>query len=137
MISVRQDNGHKMQIRSLREGASATATATVATSGVQAGTNRTERRLRVWEDCTSERDHLMFYDGASTDDPLLVKYCGGDWLPKIVSRGPVMLVTFHSSPYSVPLSPPGATSPLRGFELDVDILFSDSDSLDFARQSKR
>nr|XP_018909717.1 PREDICTED: uncharacterized protein LOC109038906 [Bemisia tabaci] len=134
MISVRQDNGHKMQIRSLREGASASATG--GTSGVQAGTNRTERRLRVWEDCTSERDHLMFYDGASTDDPLLVKYCGGDWLPKIVSRGPVMLVTFHSSPYSVPLSPPGATSPLRGFELDVDILFSDSDSLDFARQSR-
>ena len=37
-------------------------------------------------DCTGERDHLIFYDGSSTNDPVLAKFCGGDWLPKVVSR---------------------------------------------------
>lgn len=133
MISVRQENGHKMQIRR-RSVSVLTSNETLAII-----TNKTEsepRKLRVWEDCSGEKDHLVFYDGDSTTDPILVKYCGGDWLPRIVSRGPVMLVAFHSSPYSVPLSPSGVSSPLRGFELDVDIMFSDSDSLDFARQSR-
>jgi hypothetical protein len=37
-------------------------------------------------DCTGERDHLIFYDGSTTNDPVLAKFCGGDWLPKVVSR---------------------------------------------------
>lgn len=119
MIAVRQESEHKMQIRSL------------------GNLNKTTRELRAWNDCTGERDHLIFYDGASTDDPVLVKYCGGDWLPRIVSRGPVMLVAFHSSPFSVPLHSDGASTPLRGFELDVDIVYSDSDSLDFSRSSRK
>lgn len=44
-----------------------------------------------------------------------------------------MLVAFHSSPFSIPLHSENATSPLRGFELDVDIIFADSDSLDYSR----
>lgn len=44
-----------------------------------------------------------------------------------------MLVAFHSSPFSAPLHAAAATSPLRGFELDVDVIFADSDSLDYAR----
>lgn len=40
----------------------------------------------VYTDCTGERDHLIFYDGSSTNDPVLAKFCGGDWLPKVVSR---------------------------------------------------
>lgn len=119
MISVRQQSEHKMQIRSL------------------ANLNKTVKEIRAWNDCTGEMDHLIFYDGASTDDPVLVKYCGGDWLPNIISRGPVMLVAFHSSPFSIPLHSDGAPSPLRGFELDVDIIYSDSDSMDFSRSSKR
>lgn len=45
-------------------------------------------------------------------------------------RGPEMLVAFHSSPFSAPLQ---SGVPNRGFELDVDILFADSDSYDFAQ----
>lgn len=41
-----------------------------------------------------------------------------------------MLVAFHSSPFSAPLQ---SGVPNRGFELDVDILFADSDSYDFAQ----
>lgn len=43
-----------------------------------------------------------------------------------------MLVAFHSSPFSAPLQ---TGIPNRGFELDVDILFADSDSYDFAKGS--
>lgn len=100
---------------------------------ISASLNRTSKVLRTWQDCTGERDYLIFYDGTSTDDPVLIKYCGGDWLPQIVSRGPEMLVAFHSSPYSIPLH---ASTPMRGFELDVDIIFSDSYSLDFSSDPK-
>ncbi|XP_030746588.1 uncharacterized protein LOC115875308, partial [Sitophilus oryzae] len=118
MIAVRQEAAHKMHMkRSINV----------------AGLNKTARALRAWRDCTGERDHLIFYDGLSTDDPVLAKYCGGDWLPRVVSRGPEMLVAFHSSPFSIPLHSPPSQSPLKGFELDVDIIFADSDSMDFAR----
>lgn len=41
-----------------------------------------------------------------------------------------MLVAFHSSPFSAPLQ---SNIPNRGFELDVDVLFTDSDSFDYAK----
>lgn len=51
-----------------------------------ASLNKTYKSIRAWADCTGERDHLIFYDGSSTNDPVLAKYCGGDWLPRVVSR---------------------------------------------------
>lgn len=44
-----------------------------------------------------------------------------------------MLIAFHSSPYSAPLQ---AGTPNRGFELNVDVLFTDSDSYDFVPERK-
>lgn len=85
MIAVRQEAAHKMHMKR---------------SISVAGLNKTARALRAWRDCTGERDHLIFYDGGSTNDPVLAKYCGGDWLSKVVSRGQEMLVAFHSSPFS-------------------------------------
>ncbi|XP_061498537.1 uncharacterized protein LOC1276733 [Anopheles gambiae] len=116
MVAISQENEHKALVkRSI------------------ASLNKTARAVRAWSDCTGERDHLIFYDGSSTNDPVLAKYCGGDWLPRVVSRGPEMLIAFHSSPFSAPLQS-GQSN--RGFELDVDILFADSDSYDFAQGSK-
>lgn len=46
------------------------------------------------------------------------------------NRGPEMLIAFHSSPFSAPLQTDIVN---RGFELDVDVQFSDSDSHDFAK----
>ncbi|XP_055708213.1 uncharacterized protein LOC129804698 [Phlebotomus papatasi] len=113
MIGVSQESEHKALVkRSI------------------ASLNKTSRSVRAWSDCTGERDHLIFYDGSSTNDPVLAKYCGGDWLPRVVSRGSEMLVAFHSSPFSAPLQ---TATPNRGFELDVDILYTDSDSYDFAK----
>ena len=69
MVAVSQENSHKSLVkRSI------------------ASLNKTSRTVRAWSDCTGERDHLIFYDGSSTNDPVLAKYCGGDWLPKVVSR---------------------------------------------------
>ncbi|XP_001841887.2 uncharacterized protein LOC6031035 isoform X2 [Culex quinquefasciatus] len=116
MVAISQENEHKALVkRSI------------------ASMNKTSRAVRAWSDCTGERDHLIFYDGSSTNDPVLAKYCGGDWLPRVVSRGPEMLIAFHSSPFSAPLQS-GQSN--RGFELDVDILFADSDSHDFAQGHK-
>lgn len=44
-----------------------------------------------------------------------------------------MLIAFHSSPYSAPLQ---TGTPNRGFELNVDILFTDSDSYNFMQNIK-
>lgn len=96
------------------------------------------RELRAWNDCSDNKDHLIFYDGSSVEDPVLVKFCGGDWLPRVVSRSSEMLVVFRSTPFSVPLqSSFNRQHPFRGFELDVDVIFADSDSLDFSRSSKK
>ncbi|GBP08690.1 Apical endosomal glycoprotein [Eumeta japonica] len=151
MVGVRQEAAHKVHMK----------------RSLAAALNKTRRALRAWRDCTGERDRIIFYDGPSTDDPVLLEYCGGDWLPRVVSRGPEMLVAFHSSPFSAPLhgpstsdarivtvpgggssitstaddssamEPPSAASALRGFELDVDVMFTDSDSLDYAREARR
>lgn len=44
-----------------------------------------------------------------------------------------MLIAFHSSPFSAPL---GSEVPYRGFELDVEIHFADSDSNDFVQSAR-
>lgn len=41
-----------------------------------------------------------------------------------------MLIAFHSSPFSAPLQ---SGVPNRGFELDVGVIFTDSDSYDYAK----
>lgn len=55
------------------------------------------------------------------------------WLYLFINSGAEMLVAFHSSPFSAPLQ---QGIPNRGFELDVDILFTDWDSYDFAQGNK-
>lgn len=129
LIQVRQDAPHKVRMRRAL---------------APAGVNKTGRAVRAWAACSGDRDRLIFYDGASTDDAVLLEYCGGDWLPPVLSRGPDMLVAFHSSPLGAPLlaAPPAPSaaappSPLRGFELDVDVVFVDSDSLEYAREPRR
>ncbi|CAK1544800.1 unnamed protein product [Leptosia nina] len=135
MISVRQDHAHKMQIK---------RSISMARNDFHwkqelkvfidmLSLNKTGRAVLAWRACTGERDRLIFYDGASTDDPVLLEYCGGDLLPRVASRGPDMLVAFHSSPFSAPPRAAAPLAPLQGFELDVHVIFADSDSLDYAR----
>uniref|UniRef100_A0A8D8UFI7 CUB domain-containing protein n=1 Tax=Cacopsylla melanoneura TaxID=428564 RepID=A0A8D8UFI7_9HEMI len=103
-------------------------------------TTNKDMKLKSWDECTSDGDYLIFYDGPTQADPVLFKYCGNgfeDYLPSIVSRAPQMLVEFHSSSYSTPKHSLNTHLPLRGFELDVDVVFSDSDSFDFSRYSRK
>jgi len=83
--------------------------------------------LSVWQDCSSDRDRLIFRDGARTEDPVLLVYCGGP-LPQVTARGPAMQVEFRSSPVAIPL---GASS-LR-LELELRVIYVDSDGLDYAK----
>ncbi|XP_011053058.1 PREDICTED: uncharacterized protein LOC105145301 [Acromyrmex echinatior] len=83
--------------------------------------------LSVWQDCSPDRDRLIFRDGPRTEDPILLVYCGGP-LPQVTARGPAMQVEFRSSPVAIPL---GASS-LR-LELELRVIYVDSDGLDYAK----
>lgn len=76
--------------------------------------------FRVWDQCNVVQDYLTVYDGPSTLDPVLVRLCGGDVVPDIVSSGPNMLLEFHTSPYDNPFHPV-PLSYLPGFELEVQV----------------
>ncbi|XP_034948578.1 uncharacterized protein [Chelonus insularis] len=84
-------------------------------------------KLSVWQDCPPEKDRLVFRDGPKLEDAILLVYCGGP-LPRITARGPTMLIEFRSSPLAIPLG----SSPLR-IELEVPVVYVDSDGLDYAR----
>lgn len=63
---------------------------------------------------------MTVYDGPSTDDPVLVRLCGGGAVPDIIGSDVNMLLEFHTSPYDNPFHPVILTS-LPGFELDVKV----------------
>jgi hypothetical protein len=75
---------------------------------------------RVWDQCNVVQDYLTVYDGSATTDPVLVRLCGGDVVPDIVSSGPNMLLEFHTSPFDNPFHPV-PLSYLPGFELEVQV----------------
>lgn len=86
--------------------------------------------------CTGADDRLTFHDGPSERDPVLLTFCGGPSVPRVVASGPVMLIVFHSSGHGSPAAVAATSSAhrlVRGFELDARIAFVDSDSLDYAR----
>ena len=66
------------------------------------------------------QDYLTVYDGGSTTDPVLIRLCGGDVVPDIVSSGPNMLLEFHTSSFDNPFHPV-PLSYLPGFELEVQV----------------
>jgi len=95
-----------------------------------------EDALVSWEDCAQgNRDSLTFYDGNSVMDPVLLVVCGGGHVPPVTSSSSEILVVFRATPYGNPMdskpSPP-YPEPLRGFELDVDIITVDSETADYS-----
>lgn len=135
MILVQQTNRHKMR---LKRAAAPGSVAGVVTGAAEDGEpNRTESALRVWDGCDGSRDRIVFYDGLTPEDAVLFVFCGGEWLPPVLSRGPQMLVAFYASANNVPLQTKETFSLLKGFELDADTVFTDSDSYDFSRHRTR
>lgn len=67
MITVRQPKGQLIAIRS---------------QSALYGTAST-RELRVWNACDDVQDYVTVYDGYTTRDPVILKFCGkGDLMLK-------------------------------------------------------
>jgi hypothetical protein len=61
------------------------------------------------------------YDGYTTRDAMLLKFCGGgEAVPEAVSSGPELLVEFTSSPYGTFMYP-APLQALHGFQLEVKV----------------
>ncbi|XP_025195451.1 uncharacterized protein LOC112594713 [Melanaphis sacchari] len=119
LIVVRQPNAHKIHIKDQ-----------------VINYDRSQRTLRVWDQCNVIQDYLTVYDGSLATDPVLVRLCGGDAVPDIVSSGPNMLLEFHTSAFDNPFHPV-PLSYLPGFELDVEILFVDNKSPSYAKNTSQ
>lgn len=72
---------------------------------------------------------MTIYDGYTTRDPVILKFCGGgEAVPEAVSSGPELLVEFTTSPYGTFLHPAPIQS-LHGFQLEVEVRFQQTYSL--------
>ncbi|CAK1580186.1 unnamed protein product [Parnassius mnemosyne] len=119
LLAVRQTNSHKIHIKDQI-----------------VKYDRSQRVLKIWDQCNVVQDYLTVWDGPTRDSPILVRLCGGDAVPDIVSRGPNMLLEFHTSPYDNPFHPV-PLSYLPGFELEVQVLYVDKDSHSYVRADDR
>ncbi|KAG7207416.1 hypothetical protein KM043_009065 [Ampulex compressa] len=117
LLAINQKNSHKIHIKDQ-----------------DVKYDRRQRVLRVWDQCNVVQDYLTVYDGGSTSDKVLVRLCGGDAVPDIVSSHNTMLLEFHTSPYDNPFHPV-PLSFLPGFELEVQVLFVDEKSRSFVKEN--
>lgn len=105
LIIVRQTNGQLIWIRSQSNLYSTAST----------------RHLKVWDDCNDVQDYVTIYDGYTTRDPVILKFCGGgEAIPQTVSSGHELLVEFSTSPYGTFLQASPAQA-LHGFQLEVEV----------------
>ncbi|CAH1119117.1 unnamed protein product, partial [Phaedon cochleariae] len=105
LITVRQPKGQLISIRS--------QSALYGTA--------TPRQLKVWDACDDVQDYVNVYDGYTTRDPVILKFCGGgEAVPQAVSSGHELLVEFSTSPYGTFLHPVPVQS-LHGFQLEVEV----------------
>ncbi|VVD04805.1 unnamed protein product [Leptidea sinapis] len=119
LLAVRQTNSHKIHIKDQI-----------------VKYDRSQRVLKLWDQCNVVQDYLTVWDGATRDSPVLVRICGGDAVPDIISRGPHMLLEFHTSPYDNPFHPV-PLSYLPGFELEVQVLYVEKDSHSYVSSEGR
>lgn len=79
--------------------------------------------LLFWhmEHAALHQDYITIFDGYTTRDPVILKFCGGggDGLPAAISSGPELLVEFVTSPYGTFTSSPVQSRTLNGFQLEV------------------
>ncbi|KAI4504001.1 hypothetical protein M0802_000472 [Mischocyttarus mexicanus] len=94
------------------------------------------RELHLWQDCDVIQDYVTVYDGYTTRDPVILKFCGGgEPVPEATSSGPEILVEFTTSPYGTFLHPTPQRS-LHGFQLEVQVKFVDVDSPTYAKNKR-
>ncbi|XP_025837357.1 uncharacterized protein LOC108732223 [Agrilus planipennis] len=121
LIIVRQPKGQLVSIRS---------------QAALYGTAST-RELKVWNACDDVQDYVTVYDGYTTRDPVILKFCGGgEAVPKAVSSGHELLVEFSTSPYGTFLQPT-PIQPLHGFQLEVEVKFVDQQSPTYIKTKRQ
>lgn len=137
LVQVSQSRSHKVQLRSLLPGPQMSLASGFIMSPVAANdptASMTVDTFMTWDECNWTRDRIVIYDGSSADAPVLLSICGGSHIPPVTSSGPEIHIAFYSTPFGNPLGPvppPPFPAPLRGFELDVDVVLVDSESADY------
>lgn len=138
LIQVSQSRSHKVQLRSLLPGPQISLASGLVMSPVAANDPTASMAIdtfMAWDECNWSRDRIVIYDGNSADAPVLLSICGGTHIPPVTSSGPEIHIAFYSTPFGNPLGPvppPPFPAPLRGFELDVDVVLVDSESADYS-----
>ncbi|EDW68632.2 uncharacterized protein [Drosophila virilis] len=106
-----------------------------------------EPRLKTWNDCDyiqenvkpkwKSTDYVTVYDGYTTRDPIILKFCGGGQaVPAAVSSGPELLVEFSTSPFGTFTGTSSQLLPLYGFQLEVEVQFVDIQSPTYSKNKK-
>ncbi|XP_032575246.1 uncharacterized protein LOC6616371 isoform X1 [Drosophila sechellia] len=106
-----------------------------------------EPRLKTWNDCDyiqenvkpkwKSTDYVTVYDGYTTRDPIILKFCGGGQaVPAAVSSGPELLVEFSTSPFGTFTGTSSQVLPLYGFQLEVEVQFVDLQSPTYSKNKK-
>ncbi|CAG9804070.1 unnamed protein product [Chironomus riparius] len=96
-------------------------------------------RLQTWNECDFVQDFVTIYDGYTTRDPIILKFCGGgQTVPQATSSGPELLVEFTTAPYGTfnNLQPDTNLLAFNGFQLEVEVSFVDIQSPTYTK-SKR
>lgn len=65
------------------------------------------------------QDYITIYDGYTTRDPTILKFCGGGSVPESTSSGPELLVEFTSSPYGTFSTTQPNVHSIFGFQIEV------------------
>ncbi|XP_058981879.1 uncharacterized protein LOC101896332 [Musca domestica] len=114
---------------------------TSSTTKISPSTNEKDKkfepRLKTWSDCDKIQDYVTIYDGYTTRDPIMLKFCGGGQaVPAAVSSGPELLVEFTTSPYGTFTGSSSQVLPLYGFQLEVEVIFVDVQSPTYSKNKK-
>ncbi|KAE8742765.1 hypothetical protein FOCC_FOCC011693, partial [Frankliniella occidentalis] len=127
LVTVSQPDG---QLTAVRATGPTGSSSSRGSGGTARGSNR---GLRVWQECDEVQDYVTVYDGYTTRDPVLLRFCGGgEPVPAVTSSGPELLVEFSTSAFGC-LEQPGPLQPLHGFQLEVQVQFVDARSPQYSK----
>ncbi|KAH8366126.1 hypothetical protein KR093_009330, partial [Drosophila rubida] len=144
LILVKQPKGNLVWI-STQETANSNKMSSAASGGDK--DKKFEPRLKTWNDCDyiqesvkpkwKSTDYVTVYDGYTTRDPIILKFCGGGQaVPAAVSSGPELLVEFSTSPFGTFTGTSSQLLPLYGFQLEVEVQFVDIQSPTYSKNKK-
>ncbi|XP_026678920.1 uncharacterized protein LOC113467125 [Diaphorina citri] len=138
LVSVKQSKGQLIgitsQSRDVSRGGKSGEAGQNGQHVVSAGNDA--RKLKVWNECSEVQDYVTIYDGYTTRDPVLLRFCGGGTaIPEATSSGSELLVEFTTSPYGTLMYTPPML-PLHGFQLNVEVKFVEQESFMYAKNKR-